>query len=66
MVAGQLFPERVLGAVPLGFLDASPVSAGQAGALDAVVGPSPTALALAEEEEEDGSLRGSRIHAGPC
>ena len=47
----------VLGAVPLGFLDASLVSAGQTGALDAVVGPSSEVELALAEEEEDGSLR---------
>ena len=47
----------VLGAVPLGFLDASLVSAGQTGALDAVVGPSSEVELAVAEEEEDGSLR---------
>ena len=47
----------VLGAVPFGFLDASLVSAGQTGALDAVVGPSSEVELALAEEEEDGSLR---------
>ncbi|CAE6951851.1 unnamed protein product [Symbiodinium sp. CCMP2456] len=52
------FPtEGVLGAVPSGFLDASLVSAGQTGALEAVVGPSVEVALTLAEEEEDGSLR---------
>ncbi|CAE7852956.1 unnamed protein product, partial [Symbiodinium necroappetens] len=47
----------VLGAVPSGFLDASLVSAGQTGALEAVVGPSVEVALTLAEEEEDGSLR---------
>ena len=47
---------RVLAAIPSGFLDASLISAGQAGAASAIVGPSREVSVGTLEEEEEGAL----------
>ncbi|CAE7563812.1 unnamed protein product [Symbiodinium necroappetens] len=46
----------VLAAIPAGFLDASLISAGQAGAANAIVGPSREVSVGTLEEEEEGAL----------
>ena len=46
----------VLAAIPSGFLDASLISAGQAGAASAIVGPSREVSVGTLEEEEEGAL----------